>query len=630
MKLERWAPYHAEPTLFSGELMSADLGEFQNFASQHLPFGLLPPKELGETAQAASSVHRAAGEIIYENGDRLDGLYLIRSGTVEIFTPEHEKISHLAVGDAFGERGLLHDGIAPNRAVAAEDCLLYLVPASTFSRLLNTTPSFKAFFDPKPAISMPESPDDLISTPLSTVMTADPLTIDAQSTVRDAALIMRDRDISCLPVVVDDKLKGILTSGDLVDRVVALGLGNDTLVGDAMTADPFALSPDSLGFDALLAMTDRGIGHLPIVEGGKLVGILTASNLVRQQALSSIFLTSDIKRGETIQELVEIVAKIPRLLMHLVASGLPAHDIGRLITSVADALTRRLLRMAEEALGPPPIPYLWLVCGSQGRREQTGVSDQDNCLFLDNAYDAGQHGAYFESLARFVSNGLDACGYYYCPGDMMATNPRWCQPVSVWRQYFNGWIAEPDPMAQMLASVMFDLRPIAGTTSLFEGVQAETLVRAQKNSIFRAHMIANSLKHTPPLGMFRGFNMIKRGEHKDTIDLKISGVVPIVDLARVYALEAGLEEANTRSRLSLARDAGKVSDSGFRDLIDAFDLISTTRLRHQAEQIRNGKKPDNFLQPSILSDLERSHLRDAFVVVKTLQSALAHRQGVGV
>lgn len=610
--------------------MDADLDEFRSFASRHLPLGLLPTKELSETAQAASAIRRTAGEVIYECGDRLNGLYVIRSGAVEIVTPEGEKVSHLAVGDAFGERGLLRDGVAPNRAAALEDCLLYLVPAATFSRLLNTTPSFKAFFDPKPAISMPESPDDLISTPLAAVMTVDPLTIVATSTVKDAALIMRDRDISCLPVVVGNELSGILTSGDLVDRVIALGLGNDTLVKDAMTAEPFVLSPESLGFDALLAMTERGIGHLPIVKGDKLVGILTASNLVRQQALSSIFLVSDIKRSGTIEELVAIVAQIPRLLMQLVGSNLPAQDVGRLITSVADALTRRLLDMAEEKLGPAPIPYLWLVCGSQGRREQTSVSDQDNCLFLDDGYIADQHGAYFEQLARFVSDGLDVCGYYYCPGDMMATNPRWRQPVSVWRDYFKGWIAEPDPMAQMLASVMFDLRPIAGETALFAGVQAETLKYARKNSIFRAHMIANSLKHTPPLGLFRGFALIRRGEHKDMIDLKITGVVPIVDLARVYALEAGIEEANTRERLNLAREAGKVSEAGARDLIDAFDLISTTRLRHQAEQIRNGQKPDNFMPPSLLSDLERSHLRDAFVVVKTLQSALAHRQGVGV
>jgi CBS domain-containing protein len=610
--------------------MNADSGEFQSFASRHLPLGLLAAEELEEAAKAASAVRRAAGDVIYEIGDSLGGLYVIRSGAVEIISPEGEKLSQLTVGDSFGERGLLRDGIAPNRAAAVDECLLYLVPTAVFRRLLDDVPAFKAFFAPKLVASTSDAADTLVSTPLVDLMTADPITIAPDRPAGEAAGIMRDNDISCLPVVAGEVLKGILTTGDLVDRVLAPGLGNQTPVEHAMTPEPFVLSPDALGFDALLAMTERKIGHLPIVDRGRLAGIITASNLVRQQALSSVFLVSDVKSETTIDGLAETVGQIPRLLMQLVASGLSAQDVGRLITSVADALTRRLLELAEQKLGPPPVPYLWLVCGSQGRSEQTGVSDQDNCLFLDDGYIADQHDAYFEQLAKFVSDGLDACGYYYCPGDMMATNPRWRKPVSVWRDYFKGWIAEPDPMAQMLASVMFDLRPVAGETSLFEGVQAETLARAQKNSIFRAHMIANSLKHTPPLSIFRGFALIRRGEHKDTIDLKIAGVVPIVDLARVYALEAGIEEANTRERLILARGAGKVSEAGFRDLIDAFDLISTTRLRHQAEQIRNGQRPDNFMPPSVLSDLERNHLRDAFVVVKTLQSALAHRQGVGV
>jgi CBS domain-containing protein len=179
-------------------------------------------------------------------------------------------------------------------------------------------------------------------------------------------------------------------------------------------------------------------------------------------------------------------------------------------------------------------------------------------------------------------------------------------------------------MAQMLASVMFDLRPIHGDTALFAGMQATTLEAARRNSIFRAHMAANSLKHTPPLGLFRGFALIRGGEHKDTLDLKHSGVVPVVDLARLYALTGALSPVNTRERLFAARDAGVLSQSGGSDLIDAYDLICNIRLAHQARQVREGGKPDNFMAPSTLSALERNHLKDAFGVIKTLQSAIGH------
>ena len=159
-----------------------------------------------------------------------------------------------------------------------------------------------------------------------------------------------------------------------------------------------------------------------------------------------------------------------------------------------------------------------------------------------------------------MSDGLNTCGYYYCPGEMMATNPKWCQPIREWRKYFSEWIATPQPMAQMLASVMFDLRPIEGKQSLFTGLQEEILELASSNSIFCAHMIANSLTHTPPLGLFRGLALIRSGEHKSTIDSKLSGVVPIIDIARIYALQGKIQPVNTRERLLIAKEKKVLSE----------------------------------------------------------------------
>jgi CBS domain-containing protein len=298
-----------------------------------------------------------------------------------------------------------------------------------------------------------------------------------------------------------------------------------------------------------------------------------------------------------------------------------------MITDIADVVTRRLLRLAEEKYGAPPARYVWLACGSQGRQEQTGVSDQDNCLILEN--DLSEDAlAYFEPFAQFVSDGLNACGYVYCPGNMMATNPRWRQPLSVWREYFQWWIKSPSKEAQMLASVMFDLRPIGGDATLFEGLQAETLKAASDNSIFTAHMASNALTHATPLGLLKGLATIRSGERRDTIDMKLNGVVPVVDLGRMYALQGKLTEVNTRARLDAAITAGIVSKTGGRDLLDAHDLVAQTRLEHQAALVKEGRAPDNFLPPATLSAFERSHLRDAFVVIKTMQSALMQGRGV--
>jgi CBS domain-containing protein len=606
------------------------------FASHRHPFDLLPMERLQELASSTQSKSIAKDEVICDVGESLSDLYLIEKGAVDLITPEGDLLLHLNVGNCFGERALLSDGKSPNKAVASEETSLFVIPGDEFQSLIKSYPSFHSFFDSSLAKKVPASPQStdsttsLISVSIGDLMTPNPITIPPTATVMEAAQIMREKNISCVLISENDTLTGILTTGDLSHRVVAAGRPADTKVGEIMTAKPFTLGPDALGFDALMAMMERSHTHLPVVENGKLVGILTNTNLVRQQAVSAPFIIRDISRQNSFEALNEIVSKTPQMLAQLVGSGVDAHNIGRIITNVTDTLTRRLVAMAEEKFGPAPVPYLWLACGSQGRQEQTGVSDQDNCLILDNAYSEAEHGEYFKQFAQYISDGLDACGYFYCPGDMMATNPRWCQPVRVWRGYFDQWIDKPDPMAQMLASVMFDLRPICGEERLFDGMYQETLEKAQKNSIFRAHMISNSLSHTPPLNLFRGFALIKKGEHKDTVDLKHNGVVPIVDLGRAYALEAAIENANTRERLQLARDAKALSSSGAGDLIDAYDLIANMRLEHQAKQIREGQKPDNFMPPAILSELERNHLKDAFIVIKTMQSALGHNQGANI
>ena len=603
-------------------LSTLDLTRF--LASVH-PYDSLSADVLETLAPTFERVEIAPGDQVYALGDELAGLYLVHHGEIEVSDENNMPVSILGARNSFGERGLTRGGIAVTSAVATEPSLLLLLPKTHFRALMKSQPKVAKFFDRRR--SEPAQGDELATTQVDSFMARRPVTCPPDTTVQQAAQLMRDWRISSLCITDGDRLRGIVTTRDLTGKILAQGRPVDTPIAEVMTADPLTLAPNAIGSDVLHAMMERHIGHIPIVEGGKLVGIVTQTDLTRFQAVSSAELVSALSRAATAQEMAKVTAEIPRLLVQLVAGGSRHEVVTRLITDIADTATRRLLALAEAQFGPPPVRYLWLACGSQGRQEQTGVSDQDNCLFLDDAVtDADM--PYFRALAKFVSDGLDTCGYFYCPGDMMATNPKWCQPVHVWKDYFRNWIAKPNPEAQMLASVMFDLRPIGGAFSLFQDMQADTLAAAAKNSIFVAHMISNSLKHTPPLGLLRGFATIRSGEHRNTLDLKHNGVVPVVDLGRIYALQGKLPEANTRARLVAAQAAGVLSASGARDLLDAYDLIAETRLEHQAAQVKAAQEPDNFLPPSDLSDFERSHLRDAFVVVKTMQSAVGHGKGM--
>jgi CBS domain-containing protein len=608
--------------------MGTDLQTIIAFLETVHPYDNLPRDELARVAASFSRREYAAGTQIYTLGAPLEGVYLIKSGGVEVTDANGALVSVLSKRNSFGERGLMRDGLAATHARAAEDSVVLLLPVAEFRRLSAEFPPFARFFN-RSRKAEPRG-TDVATMKIADLLARKPLSCGPDATVREAAQIMRDAHISSLgvtePAPGGEKLRGIVTVRDLSNKVLAGGMSPDTPVSAVMTADPIFLPPTALGSDILHIMLERRIGHLPIVDHGLFAGMITQTDLTRFQAVSSAVLIRDIASASSVAEMANVTAQIPQLLVQLVGGHQSHEVVTRLITDIADAVTRRLLAMAEAELGPAPVPYLWLACGSQGRQEQTGVSDQDNCLILDDAATPDDM-RYFHRLAKIVSDGLNDCGYVYCPGDMMATAERWCQPVRVWRDYFHGWINKPSPEAQMLASVMFDLRVIGGTgVSLFTDLQAETLERASKNSIFVAHMISNSLKHTPPLGLIRGFATIRSGEHRNHIDMKHNGVVPVADLGRIYALQGRLTEANTRARLHAAEEAGVISASGARDLIEAYDLIATMRLESQSHLIKSGRKPDNYLAPSDLSDFERSHLRDAFVVVRTMQSAVGHNK----
>ncbi len=588
------------------------------------PYDSLPRDELTQVVDSFSRREYPAGSEIYAAGEPLKGIFLIKRGAVEVIDRNGELVSILGPRNSFGERGLMRDGLALTSARATEDSVILMLPVAELKRLIANSPAFTRFFNrSRPAESRG---NDLSTLKVADLMARNPVTCQPGDSVQDAARLMREKHISSLAVTENGTLVGILTTRDLTARVLAEGLAATTTVAEVMTADPLTLTPDSLGSDILHTMLERRIGHLPIVEGGELRGIITQTDLTRFQAVSTAQLVRDAAVADSAEEMAEVTARIPRLLMQLVAANNAHEVVTRLITDIADTVTRRLLKLAETQFGPAPVPWLWLACGSQGRQEQTGITDQDNCLILDDSV-TDDDMEFFRQMAKYVSDGLNTAGYVYCPGDMMATNPRWCQPRRVWRRYFEKWVDSPSPEAQMLASVMFDLRPIGGTPALFRDLQTETLAMASKNSIFVAHMISNSLKHQPPLGLLRGFATIRSGEYKNHIDLKLGGVVPVADLARVYAIKGRLSAVNTRARLEGAEHAGVISISGARDLIEAYDLIARLRLENQAALVRSGRKPDNFLAPSDLSDFERSHLRDAFVVVRTMQSALGHRGG---
>lgn len=468
---------------------------------------------------------------------------------------------------------------------------------------------------------------NLLATPLAGLLQRAPVTAPPQATIHEVASLMRRERVSSVLLIEQGLLFGLVTDRDLRNRVLADGLDASRPVADIATLAPFTIDAASPAFEALSLMARYNIHHLPVMADGRIAGMVTAADLNERHGTSPVHLAGEIHRQPDVDGIARATQRVPLLQRQLAAAGASPDSAGRIITSITDAVTARLIQLAEARLGPAPIDYAWVAAGSQARREQTARSDQDNCLILDDSYDEAAHGEWFRAFARFVCDGLAASGYVHCPGEMMAMTDRWRQPQRQWLRYFRQWIDTPEPMALMLTSVFFDLRAVHGRTQLLDDLRAEVLQRTRGNSLFLAHMVGNALKHRPPLGLFGRLAPARSGEHAGRLDLKHAGVVPVVDLARVYALAAGLAQVNTQDRLQAAGGSGEVSTAAARDLQDALDYIGRIRLAHQARQAAAGQAPDNQVAPAALSNLERTQLRNAFKVVAQLQTVLAQRYG---
>ncbi|HPQ96306.1 MAG TPA: putative nucleotidyltransferase substrate binding domain-containing protein [Thiolinea sp.] len=608
--------------------------EIRDYLAQCPPLTELPDEVLNELAMGLEIQYARRDTNVLTIGAHNGHALLIRSGAVEVTLENGELYGQLSEGDWVGHRSVIRGGTVSMTVRTLEDTLFYAIPAPLFLKFMENHERVRRYFtERKPerlrnAIEEMRGSEGLaLATQRISELMKLPLLAGRNHTIRELAVQMNEANAQSAMIVSDDgALNGIITDVDFRKRVVAEGRSVDIPVTDIMTPDPLTLKPGNQASDALLLMARRNIRHVPVVDNGQVVGVVSATDLLRSQSQSTIYLVGDISAAKDVARLEALSKSLPKMLVTLVNQSMTARDIGHAITSIGQAITRRLLALAEQQFGPPPIPYAFIVAGSMARREQTAHSDQDNGMILSDDYHEAEHGDYFRNVAKFVSDGLNAAGYVYCPGDIMATNDQWRQPWSVWNGYFTQWIESPQPKALMYSSIFFDLRCLYGDASLLERLQTGILSRTREQTLFQAFMAGNAMSHRPPLGFFRGFVLEKDRKNASAdegMDLKKRGVVPVIDMARLYALAGGLAPINTWERLDAIAEAKVLTPSRVDDLRDAFEFISMVRLQHQAQQIEKGRAPNNYVPPEELSSLERRHLKDAFDVVSSLQDSMA-------
>lgn len=419
---------------------------------------------------------------------------------------------------------------------------------------------------------------------------------------------------------------GIVTDPDIRERVVAEGVDRREPVHRIMSSPLVTIAEHAGVYEALLLMEAKAIQHLAVTgDGGEVVGVVHGRDLLQFRNYGPIVLAREIARAATPEEVAQCCRRTPSLANALLASGARPDRVTRMITSVCDAATERFVALAQERLGPAPAPFAFVALGSHGRQELTLHSDQDNALIYAEPEDeqtAAHAAEYLLELGRVVCEWLEQAGYPVCRGGVMARNPRWCQPLSVWKRYFTEWIRLAEPQQLLEMSIFFDLRTACGPVELVRELRAHIHETLRSSASFYPHFAQNSLLFRPPLSLL-GKVLAGGPEHTGQVNLK-DALVPITNFARLYALRHGLESVHTLSRLEALAEAGVLPESSWQETATAYRFLMRLRLQHHAEALGQGAPLDNLVTRRRLGHIDETLLAQSFAQIAAIQKRISY------
>lgn len=622
--------------------MGPELIEIKDFLEQYPPFEFLPEKEVAHAANRIEISYFRAGETILTYGAPLAHLFIVRSGQVELHRRNGDLYNRIDRGSIFGQFGLLMNKKVRFAAVAIQDTLVYCLPEDVFNEFCETHEDFSDYVEIESTTRLRQAVNDsdslnvLETSKVTTLLGGEPVIVSKLATVQEVAQAMTEHNVSAV-LITDDHASeqsagqdvnncvGIATERDLCTKVLAQGGSPETTIEEVMSTELVSIKHNAYAFEAMLTMLRHNIQHLPVIRKSSPIGIIQISDIVRHESQSSLLLVNSIYQQNTIEDLVTLSFQVQGCFTRMVNEDANSQMIGKAMAEIGRSFIQRIAELGEELCGPAPIPYCFITLGSMARDELLIVTDQDNALILDDDYDLQTHGDYFERLAGFICDGLDACGYKFCTGGIMATNPEWRKTRSEWERCFAEWIDAPEPQALLNASIFFDLDGVYGRTKWAEHLNGFISRRARRNNRFLACLARNALNRTPPLGFFKEFVLEKDGRQRKSMNLKRRGTAPLVDIVRVHALAIGSQYQNSFDRLADIIDSGILPAGRGPDLHDAMEFISIVRIRHQAHDVANGEEPDNGIVPENLSDFEKRHLKDAFQILSNAQNFLKYR-----
>ena len=617
------------------------------FLQRFPPFNQMEHAHLAYLVEQCQLRFYAPGESIIKPADGpVEHFYIVKQGRVVGERPHTAKggtetTFEITTGECFPLAALLGERATRTEHLAAEDTFCLQLNKLAFIKLFALSNAFRDFalrgvsslLDQVNQQVQQKAVETLgtqysLNTRLGELAMRHPVTCSPITPLREAVTLMHEQQVGSIVVVDEHKAPlGIFTLRDL-RHVVAEGTNDfNEAIELHMTHAPFFLTPDHSAFDAAIAMTERHIAHVCLVKDQRLCGVVSERDLFSLQRVDLVHLARTIRHAPRLENLISLRGEIGQLVERMLAHGASSTQITHIITQLNDHTVCRVIELVLADRGDPGVPFSWLCFGSEGRREQTLHTDQDNGILFE-ARDATQAAEIRQRLlpiAQQINHHLAACGFTLCKGNVMAGNPELCLSRAEWARRFAAFIREATPENLLASSIYFDLRVVWGDEQGCQQLRRGILEQVADNRLFQRMMAANALRHSPPVGRFREFVLERKGSDKATLDLKVQGLTPFVDGARLLALAHGVEANNTLERLRQLVTLEVIEALDGAAYEEAYHFIQQTRMQQHQLQTRENRPYSNRVDPDRLNQLDRRILREALRQAQRLQSSLALR-----
>jgi len=609
------------------------------FLKDYPPFSELAEEDLKQIAQFITVKYFEPEQFIFKEGDPQTGFcFVLNKGNIKLFKSdglETNLVDQCEPGDIFGVRSIITKRPYSMTAQSMEESLLYAIPQSIFEDFFQNKPEFATYFASGYAAGQVIVREDQEQVKLKASLIAPKLaystkvvTCTQEATILEAAQLMSESAVGS--IIIEDEKRypvGIITDNDLRNKVVASNKDTGESITAIMSAPVYTVHPSISLSEVMMEMIKSSVHHLVVTQDGTekspIQGIISDHDVILAQQNHPASLIKSIKRSNDPKEWRSLRDKAEEMLKEYLDQEVKTSLLAALITKINDTIIEKSIeKTLEKYPEAKKIDFCWLNLGSEGREEQLLRTDQDNAVLFADTEDNAKTQTILLKLSKEVSSDLTLCGFEECPAFIMASNPEYCQPLSVWKSYFTQWIQTADPKSVMNTTIFFDYRIGYGNPLISKALSKHLIESIRDHGIYLNFLAQNALLNPPPLSFFNSFLVERSGEHKDEFDIKKRAMMPLSDAARLLMLYHHITDIpNTVDRYKKLASLEPTQSNIFEAAADAYEIFMALRAKNGLANGDSGR----FINLSKLNKLEKQILKNAFLSIKEIQEIVKVR-----